>query len=441
MLHLEAGRFTGDLDAKMARQIREAALAGTGYSKGVTAALFRDAGKVTATGINNLFTRINARAVEAIWQRTYKGLKLSNRIWNTGQNYRTQLTRLVQESVATGQDAVKTARMLERYINQGASTLIKDYPEAWDRLKGRMPKNISYEALRLARTETTAAFGQGSITAARLTPSYAGIKYCLSAQHRIYDICDLLAAADEDGLGPGVYAPGNEPVYPAHPNTRSFLVPVHAQPGEMIEKIKAWEKDPDSQPELERWYNDVYKGFIDRPSGGPGGGKVRAESPLPGLESAYIHPAKLLNYALNKNHPGDGKNKAIAFEEALGYNQDNAGELQSSIIENLPYYNATNKGRNDYGERYEVVMELTGPNGKTARVGTGWLIGNNKAFPSLTSAYVTRKISFSKAIVSPVALFTSIKSASSSAVKMSSSWPSSVIVPPLFANSAGSVIL
>ena len=393
MLRLEAGRLTEELAAKISRQIRDAVEAGTDYSKGVTATLFQEAGstRVTVSGINSLFARINARAVEAIWQRTYKGLRLSQRIWRTGENYRTQMTRLVQESVAVGQDAVKTARMMERYIKKGAGTLVRDYPEAWERLKGRVPKDVGWEALRLARTEATAAFGQASITAGRLTPSYTGIKYCLSSQHRIYDVCDELAAADEDGLGPGVYAPGNEPIYPAHPNTLSFLVPVHAQPGEFVKKIKEWEKNPDSQPEIEQWYNDVYKGFVSRPQGGITGERKRAENPLPGLENAYINPAKLRDYSLNINHPGAGRNKAIAFEKALGYNQDHAEELRRNILDNLPYFNAASKGRNKYGERYEVIMELTGPNGKTARVGTGWLIKGDKAFPFLTSAYVTKK--------------------------------------------------
>jgi hypothetical protein len=393
MLRLEVGQLTDDLDAALRRQIHGAVLAGTTYSKGVTTTLFQDAGStlVTASGINSMFARVNARAVEAAWQRTLKGLKVSDRIWRAGANYGTQLTRLVQESVAIGQDAVKTARMLERYVKAGAGTLLRDYPEAWERLKGRVPKDISYEALRLARTEATAAFGQASIAAARLTPSYVGIKYCLSAQHRIYDICDVLAAADEDGLGPGVYAPGNEPVYPAHPNTMSFLVPVHAQPDEMVEKIKEWAQNPAAQPELERWYNDVYKGF----SAGPPGGIIRerpwAEKPLPGLERAYIAPPKLLKYSLDKEHPR-GKNKAIVFERVLGYNLNTAGRLERDILGNLPYYDAVYKGKGKHGDKYEVIMELTGPNGKTAKVVTAWIFRENKDFPQLVTTYVPKKV-------------------------------------------------
>ncbi|MEW6540580.1 MAG: DUF6883 domain-containing protein [Bacillota bacterium] len=392
MLRLEAGQLTDDLAAALRRQIHGAVEAGTTYSKGVTTTLFQDAGStlVTASGINSMFARVNARAVEAAWQRTHKGLKVSDRIWRTGENYGKQLTRLVQESAAAGQDAVKTARMLERYVKQGTGTLLRDYPEAWERLKGRVPKDISYEALRLARTEATAAFGQASINSARLTPSYVGIKYCLSAQHRIYDICDVLATADEDGLGPGVYAAGNEPVYPAHPNTLSFLVPVHTQPEEMADKIKEWTQDPAAQPDLENWYNNVYKGFSAGPPGGIIREKAWAEKPLPGLERAYIAPPKLLKYSLDKEHPR-GKNKAIVFERVLGYDPSTAGRLERDILDNLPYYNAVDKGRDQYGHRYQVIMALTGPNGNTADVVTAWRIKTGKDFPELVTTLVAKK--------------------------------------------------
>jgi hypothetical protein len=128
------------------------------------------------------------------------------------------------------------------------------------RMKGRVPKDISYEALRLARTETTAAFGEGTIAAARVTPSYKGMKWILSKAHPLEDICDTLAEADGWGLGAGVYPPGEEPMYPAHPNCLCVLLPIHEQPEEFVQRLKRWRVNPDSEPDIEKWYNTIYKG-------------------------------------------------------------------------------------------------------------------------------------------------------------------------------------
>lgn len=91
-------------------------------------------------------------------------------------------------------------------------------------------------------------------------------------------------------------------------------------------------------------------------------------------ENAIIPEEKLVGYALNKQHP-KGRDKAIAFERALGYNKDNYKELIDNVFKNLPNFPAIPKGVDEYGEKYEVLMLLTGPNGKTARVKTAWRKG------------------------------------------------------------------
>ena len=256
-LRAEAERIQKGLTEAFVDYINSAAKAGAGYTQGVVLNLFDQAGLKTS-GIRKLFSRVNKQAVEAVWARTRNGLYLSDRIWEQSENYRTIMRDLIQESVAIGQDAVKTARMLQQYVRQGAQTLAKDYPNMMKRMKGRIPGNISYEALRLARTEMTAAFGEGTIAAARVSPSYIGMKWVLSHSHPMVDICDTLAEHDE-GLGRGVYSPGDEPPYPAHPNCICTLVPVHEEPEKFVERLKKWTENPESEPELEQWYQNIYK--------------------------------------------------------------------------------------------------------------------------------------------------------------------------------------
>jgi len=256
-LRAEAERIQKGLTEAFVDYINSAAKAGAGYTQGVVLNLFDQAGLKTS-GIRKLFSRVNKQAVEAVWARTRNGLYLSDRIWEQSENYRTIMRDLIQESVAIGQDAVKTARMLQQYVRQGAGSLARDYPNMMKRMKGRIPGNISYEALRLARTEMTAAFGEGTIAAARVGPSYIGMKWVLSHSHPVVDICDTLAAHDE-GLGRGVYSPGNEPPYPAHPSCMCALVSQHEEPEKFVERLKKWRDDPSSDQELEKWYNEIYK--------------------------------------------------------------------------------------------------------------------------------------------------------------------------------------
>lgn len=275
-LRTEAERLTGNLTKAMGGYVEQAVDAGGGYSQSVTLDLFKKAGLDTA-GLRTMFATVNRQAVEACWARTKKGLFLSDRIWRQGENFRNTMRDIIQEAVATGQDTVKTARMLQQYVRQGKSTLAANYPNMMERMKGRIPGDISYEALRLARTEMTAAFGEGTIAAARVSPSYIGMKWVLSKSHPLTDICDDLAAHDE-GLGRGVYSPGDEPPLPAHPNCICTLVPVHEEPEKFVERLKKWRDDPTSDQELEKWYNDYGKGLL--------GLEPSTKPPLPDISKA-----------------------------------------------------------------------------------------------------------------------------------------------------------
>ena len=91
---------------------------------------------------------------------------------------------------------------------------------------------------------------------------------------------------------------------------------------------------------------------------------------LPRYDTVIIPLDKLIRYALD---PVKDPNKATAFKLALNYDKNNADKLISNIKANLNKFPAKNKGDRGYGTLYEVVMELTGENGKTANVLTAWI--------------------------------------------------------------------
>src|SRR5690606_20789925 len=169
-LQAEAERISGELTTAFQVYIAQAVEAGSGYSKAILIDAFRRAG-IDTGGVVSLFATINRQAIEACWARTRNGLFLSDKIWEKSEKARDVMRDIIQEAVATGQEAVETARMLEQYVKNGTRTLARQYPDMMKRMAGRIPKDLSYEALRLARTEMTAAFGEGTILAARVLPS------------------------------------------------------------------------------------------------------------------------------------------------------------------------------------------------------------------------------------------------------------------------------
>lgn len=254
-LRAEAERFTAELKAAINGHIQQAVSIGVGFNRTITLDLFK-MDIVSPHGISSLYVKVNRQAVEACWARSHKGLFLSDRIWRQGENLQNTVRDIIQESVVLGQSTVKTAKMLEKYVRSDARTVAKDYPEMMKRLN--VPQKLNYEAMRLARTEMTAAFGEGIISAARVSPSYKGLKWILSSSHPMEDVCDVRAAHDE-GLGRGIYAPGNEPLYPAHPNCLCILTAMHEDPTEFVERLKRWQASSDSEPELQKWYNGVHQ--------------------------------------------------------------------------------------------------------------------------------------------------------------------------------------
>ncbi|MCD7918454.1 MAG: hypothetical protein LUF84_08430 [Clostridiales bacterium] len=106
---------------------------------------------------------------------------------------------------------------------------------------------------------------------------------------------------------------------------------------------------------------------------------------LPRAEEAVIPTAKFTEYALN---PYKEPDKATAFELALGYNAENAEDLIKQIKTKLPDSAAKKKGNRGYGMTYEVIMDITGPNGKTAKVLTAWIDDSENGEMRLTTMHV-----------------------------------------------------
>jgi len=109
---------------------------------------------------------------------------------------------------------------------------------------------------------------------------------------------------------------------------------------------------------------------------------------LPRYEQAVIPVRKFTDYALN---PDKQPHKAFAFKRFLGYDLSNYEKLIDNIRQNIGKFPAKAKENKGYGDVYEVLLKLTGENGKSANVLTGWIDDVNNNEIRLTSVYVISK--------------------------------------------------
>jgi hypothetical protein len=94
-------------------------------------------------------------------------------------------------------------------------------------------------------------------------------------------------------------------------------------------------------------------------------------NPLPNCEEAVVEDSKFVSYALNPQS-GRGQHKARVFESVLGFNLSNWEQLKQAIFDALPYRPATLTSETVFGKKYEVVVPITGANGRTVDVVTIW---------------------------------------------------------------------
>ena len=120
-------------------------------------------------------------------------------------------------------------------------------------------------------------------------------------------------------------------------------------------------------------------------------------SPLVGVERAAADKhGKLVKYSLNPDHP-NGRHKARVWKATLGATQEDADMIYDQVMAFLPYAEATAKGAGKFGERFNVLIPVTGPNGKTVDVLAAWIYdraedGRSISMkPRLATIYVPEK--------------------------------------------------
>jgi len=180
--------------------------------------------------IGTSLAQVSNEAVQFV--RTFvaeDGLQLSDRLWRLDNHAKEIVARSIESAVIQGHSASRAA---QDFLARGApvpvdiaSKMNMARADGVARVVGTelmRPDDGPYaNALRLFRTEINRAHGEAYRTAAAAVPDAIGTRFLLSPNHPRVDICDMHAAANLYGLGPGVYPFGKSPL-PAHPNTLSY---------------------------------------------------------------------------------------------------------------------------------------------------------------------------------------------------------------------------
>jgi hypothetical protein len=158
------------------------------------------------------------------------GLQLSDRIWRLDRHAREAVTGAIEQAVIQGHGAVQAAR---EFLSRGEAVPGEVAAKMNAANAGRIGKAAAAvltgagspmdNAMRLFRTELNRAHGEAYIKGALSHPEAAGVRFLLSPSHPKPDQCDLHAAANLYGLGPGVYPSRESCPWPAHPNTLSYV--------------------------------------------------------------------------------------------------------------------------------------------------------------------------------------------------------------------------
>lgn len=85
---------------------------------------------------------------------------------------------------------------------------------------------------------------------------------------------------------------------------------------------------------------------------------------------ARIASEKLTHYLLR---PREDHDKS-GFLAIAGYSREHATQLEMAIRTQLLPFPATPAGKNPYGEKFIIRGQLTGPNGRTLRVQSVWML-------------------------------------------------------------------
>jgi hypothetical protein len=106
---------------------------------------------------------------------------------------------------------------------------------------------------------------------------------------------------------------------------------------------------------------------------------------LPNAAIAVVEASKVREYLLSPSHP-IGRFKATVFN-ALGYEQPDWPRLRDDLLLHGRSGQARLAEATQYGQKYVVSGNVTGPNGRSGRLVSVWLVASEGSAPRFLTAY------------------------------------------------------
>jgi SPP1 gp7 family putative phage head morphogenesis protein len=284
----------------------------------------------------------NEKAAHSIVNASYQNAKFSDRIWMYQDMLKAELSSQLKIGLIQG----RNPRELASHISK-----------AFGVSRNNAERLMQTELARVQTEAQKQSYERNGYDQYEFVAEPTACPICQALDGKIFYVKKML--------------PG-ENASPIHPNCRCSTA-AHMD----REEFDKWLDFIDKGGTTEEWNKIKAKVVVKSAKSG----KIK----LPRYQEAVIPEAKLQQYVLNSDRD---PNKARVFKTALGYTMSNAAELIQQIRDKLPDYEATEKGDRGWGMTYEVIMDITGPNGKTAKVLTAWIDDKDNGEMRLTTVHV-----------------------------------------------------
>jgi hypothetical protein len=246
----------------------------------------KDVSKTVGTVLNadvlsSFHRQTTAYINEIQFQKTYRFAdgtigRYSRSVWKLGNGYKKDIQNVIYEGLLRERDIVDIAKDIQVYAREGKGSLAQRYANLdtspmkpgetqaeWkarvNRFRSRIPHNVDYRALRLARSTAQGAVQDALIVAYETNPAVKSFNWVLSPAHKNYSVCEDIVATN-----PHTYESWNWG-NPPHPNCQSHAEPNIIPKEEFIEDLRNWETSPGQNGTIyiSDWYGKYYQPVLN----------------------------------------------------------------------------------------------------------------------------------------------------------------------------------
>lgn len=189
-------------------------------------------------------------------------LNLSARVWNVDREARDGIAQVILKGVSNQSSAWQIAQELEQFLGASADCPRWTSTRLYGRTKTEIAKGdttglvsrpcdgrgVSYNALRLSRTELQKAHALATDKIMAAQPWVEKEQVHLSEAHPEPDICDDVAHGGEGGKG--IYSKGEHEL-PFHPNCLCYKTAVLMPEKEFTSRMRGWLNGEQSWSEMD----------------------------------------------------------------------------------------------------------------------------------------------------------------------------------------------